>query len=159
MLTCLYPSSQVYELCWVHIEAGNIKSLILDVSLCPLLLFPSRCLSLLYLDCVLAHSCPIDAQNQKVLNVNIMWNVLLLISIYIKKKQRKKSNHLTAWLLSFTLWCVSLCVPVAGLRCLASLVCTQSVCDYCPLQASRAVMRLFMKQLHLHRFCQEALKS
>lgn len=29
------------------------------------------------------------------------------------------------------------------LRCLASLVCTQSVCDYCPLQASWTVMRPF----------------
>lgn len=57
--------------------------------------------------------------------------------------------------------CFSLCVSVAcrGLRCLASLVCTQSACDYCPLQASCTVMYLFTKQLHLHRFCQEPLKS
>lgn len=93
---------------------------------------------------------------------HVMWKVaLLLISKKKKEKEKRLSNHLTVWLISFTLWCVSLCVSVAcrGLRCLASLVCTQSVCDYCPLQASCTVMHLFTKQLHLHRFCQEPLKS
>lgn len=54
----------------------------------------------------------------------------------------------------------SLCVSVTGrgLRCLASLVCTQSACDYCPLRASRAEMRLSTKQPHLHRFCREPLR-
>ncbi len=86
-----------------------------------------------------------------------MWNVALLL---ISEQKIEQSPACLTYLLHPAV-CFPVCVSAAhrGLRCLASLVCPQSVCDYCPLQASRTVMRLFKKLLHLHRFCQEPLKS
>lgn len=174
MLTYLYPSSPQKErgkkrfMNYAEMSSpyasvlvtGYIKSLILVIWLCFLLLSPVAVFTAVYFNFVLKSmhtSSRVNTQNLKVLKGK--HNVE---RCFVAHQQKKIEQSPDCWTYLFhPVVCSSLCVPVAcrGLRCLASLVCTQSVCDYCPLQAPCTVMRLFTKQLHLHRFCQEPLKS
>lgn len=168
MLTYLYPSSPQNETkkkkkglwimlrCRVHMSAclwqaiSKVRTWSFDLSDAVW----SSVSTFLFLK-MMHMSSRVNTRNQKVLKVNITWNVALF--------SEKKKNWAITWLFDLSLSprgvFLSVCFCRRRLRCLASLVCTQSVCDYCPLQAPCTVMRLFTKQLHLHRFCQEPLKS